>query len=245
MPLRSRISFLFVLAPTVAFSWAAAAQTPGDAGQYVPGTMQARLAACTACHGEQGRAARDGYYPRIAGKPQGYLYNQLLNFRDGRRQYRPMTALLQPLPDAYLRDIAAYFAGLNPPYPPPVRVRGDAAQAQRGRALVMQGDRARGLPACAACHGADLAGAAPAIPGLLGLPRDYIGAQIGSWQHGLRQAEAPDCMADVARKLTPEDIAAVSAWLAAQPVPAHYVPAAPGAVALPMVCGSQPVQARP
>ena len=29
--------------------------------------------ACTGCHGAEGRAASDGYYPRIAGKPAGYL----------------------------------------------------------------------------------------------------------------------------------------------------------------------------
>src|SRR4051794_11756086 len=44
-------------------------------------TMAQRVLACTGCHGPQGRAAPDGYYPRIAGKPPGYLYNQLLNFR--------------------------------------------------------------------------------------------------------------------------------------------------------------------
>ena len=47
--------------------------------------MAQRTLACTACHGPQGRAAPDGYYPRLAGKPAGYLYHQLLNFRDGRR----------------------------------------------------------------------------------------------------------------------------------------------------------------
>ena len=48
--------------------------------------MAERVRACTACHGKEGRATSDGYYPRIAGKPAGYLYNQLVNFRDGRRQ---------------------------------------------------------------------------------------------------------------------------------------------------------------
>jgi len=42
-------------------------------------TMAQRTQACTACHGKEGRAASDGYYPRIAGKPAGYLYNQLLH----------------------------------------------------------------------------------------------------------------------------------------------------------------------
>jgi cytochrome c553 len=49
--------------------WPVAAQTPGaDDARLRPDTMQARVAACTACHGEQGRAGTDGYYPRLAGK---------------------------------------------------------------------------------------------------------------------------------------------------------------------------------
>ena len=75
-------------------------------------SMGQRMLACTGCHGPEGRAAPDGYYPRIAGKPDGYLFNQLLNFRDGRRHYALMTNLLAPLGDAYLREIAAHFASL-------------------------------------------------------------------------------------------------------------------------------------
>ena len=81
--------------------------------------MAERTRACTACHGEQGKAGPDGYYPRIAGKPAGYLYNQLQNFQQGRRQYDLMARLIEPLPDAYLRDMAQYFSGLKVPYPAP------------------------------------------------------------------------------------------------------------------------------
>ena len=193
--------------------------------------MQGRLAACTACHGEQGKAGTDGYYPRLAGKPRDYLYHQLLNFRDGRRQYQPMAHLLRDLPDAYLRDIAIWFSDQHPPYPAPTATPTDAAQLARGSQLVHQGDVARKLPACSACHGAALSGVLPAIPGLLGLPRDYIGAQIGSWQSGLRHAAAPDCMADIARRLEPADVAAVAAWLSAQPVPQENVATAGAAAA--------------
>ena len=56
--------------------------------------MAQRTLACTACHGKQGRAGPDGYYPRLAGKPAGYLYNQLLNFRDGRRRNAAMRYLV-------------------------------------------------------------------------------------------------------------------------------------------------------
>lgn len=211
----------------------------GGPAPLQPGTMRARVAACTACHGEQGRAGPDGYYPRLAGKPQDYLYHQLQNFRDGRRQYAPMAHLLRNLPDDYLREIAAYFADQHPPYPAPARSDAGAAMLERGRLLTVNGDPGRGVPACAACHGADLAGLAPAIPGLLGLPRDYLLAQIGSWRSGTRRAAEPDCMAHVASQLDPQEVAAVAAWLSSQPVPQPYQPSPAGSVKLPTACGSQ------
>ena len=45
----------------------------------VPDTMAQRVQACTPCHGKEGRATNQGYFPRIAGKPAGYLANQLVN----------------------------------------------------------------------------------------------------------------------------------------------------------------------
>jgi cytochrome c553 len=87
----------------------------------VEDTMAQRVLACTGCHGAEGRAGADGYYPRIAGKPSGYLYNQLLNFRDGRRQYPLMSELLQTLSDDYLREMAEHFSSLDLPYPAPAR----------------------------------------------------------------------------------------------------------------------------
>lgn len=212
---------------------------PQDPLFIQPDTMRARVAACTSCHGEQGKAGADGYYPRLAGKPSDYLYRQLLNFRDGLRQYRPMTHLLQGLPDDYLREMAAYFAQQDVPYPPASPLAMSTATLEHGRTLAMQGDAARGLPACVACHGALLNGLSPAIPGLLGLPRDYIGAQIGSWKNGLRRATAPDCMADIAKKLTPEDIGALSVWLSTRPVVAPYQPDPADMTTLPAECGSQ------
>jgi cytochrome c553 len=97
---------------------------------------------------------------------------------------------------------------------------------ERGRALTVQGDADRRLPACAACHGSALTGVQPHVPGLLGLSRDYLNAQLGAWRTGQRRAHAPDCMAEVARRLTPDDLAAVTAFLAAQPLPANPKPVA-------------------
>ncbi len=200
-------------------------------------TLAQRLQACTLCHGAEGRATPKGYHPRLAGKPADYLYQQLLAFRDGRRPNAVMAELMAPLSDAYLREIAAHFANLDLPYPAPARPAATPEQLRRGEQLVRQGDPARGLPACAACHGAALGGRLPAIPGLLGLPPDYLLAQLGAWRNGQRRALAPDCMAQLARRLAPEDVAAVARWIAHQPVPAGLKPEAPAP--LPEPCGAQ------
>jgi cytochrome c553 len=202
--------------------------------------MAKRTAACVLCHGDQGRATSAGYFPRIAGKPQGYLYQQLINFRQGRRVNPAMNHMVANLSDAYLQEIAAYFAAQHPPYPAPQKSSATPQVLERGRRLVQSGDPARKLPACVACHGQQLTGVAPAIPGLLGLPRDYLNAQFGAWRLGVRRAQAPDCMAQVANLLAPEEVVAVAAWLAAQPVPADYAPEAPRQAALPLACAGQP-----
>jgi cytochrome c553 len=211
---RLLLALLFFIAASAAH----AAALPQDG-------MAQRTLACTACHGKEGRAGPDGYYPRIAGKPAGYLYNQLLHFRDGRRHYGLMTGLLDTLSDEYLLEIARYFAALDAPYPPPAPTSLPPEQLQRGRQLAQKGDKANNLPACAECHGRALTGVLPAVPGLLGLPRDYLNAQLGAWRSGQRRAHTPDCMADIARRLSPEDLAAVTGWLAAQPVPRKAAPA--------------------
>jgi cytochrome c553 len=110
--------------------------------------------------------------------------------------------------------------------------------------LARKGDAALQIPACVQCHGTALTGVQPSTPGLLGLPRDYLNAQLGGWQTGQRKAHAPDCMAAIARRLSDADVHAVTSWLASQTVPqnAHPAPRKPalavGATAID--CGSAP-----
>jgi cytochrome c553 len=216
----------------------AADEPPATAAHSVPDTMAQRVMACTLCHGQQGRATSSGFFPRIAGKPAGYLYNQLRNFREGRRQNPGMAKLLDPLSDAYLRDIAEHFASLDLPYPPPQTTGAAPALLARAEELIRKGDAARQLPACAACHGAALTGMQPATPGLLGLPRDYLIGQLGAWQTGLRHAHEPDCMAQVAQALSPDDVGALATWLSSRPLPADTHPAPAPVNQLPLRCGS-------
>ena len=184
---------------------------------HPPDTMAARTQACTACHGSEGQGTDNDYFPRLAGKPAGYLFNQLLAFKEGRRKYPPMNYLLQYQSDDYLRALASYFSGLRPPAAPPTPPTVSDAALARGRALVAGGDPARGIPACSGCHGPRLTGMEPAIPGLVGLRPSYISAQLGAFRYGTRTAPAPDCMQIVAASLTETDVTAVAAWLASLP----------------------------
>jgi cytochrome c553 len=185
----------------------------------VPDTLAERVKACAICHGAEDRHSRDAYYPRIAGKLEGYLFNQLRHFRDGRRYYQPMAILLENMSDEYLQEIARYFAALDLPYPSPESVTLQPSEANLAEKLVYSGDLKRNIPACSACHGKNLMGTAPFVPGLLGLHSTYLTAQLGGWHSGgLIRGKIANCMADIAKQLTYEEINAVSKWLTTQPV---------------------------
>jgi cytochrome c553 len=154
-----------------------------------------------------------------------------------------MNYLLQFLPDAYLRQIAAHFAEQRVP----LTDEGAGAVAseallQRGEQIVTGGDADHGVPACVSCHGLSLTGQEPGIPGLVGLRATYLSAQLGGWRYGTRTAIAPDCMQVVAGHLTEDDVRAVAAWLSGRPLPQDPSPSPSGSFALPFACGSQPTE---
>jgi cytochrome c553 len=197
-----------------------------------------RVQSCTVCHGKEGRATADGYYPRIAGKPAGYLLNELNNFRLGRRSFPQMVYFTQLRDSTDLAEIASYFASQRLPYPAPAPPKAGPRVLDRGRSLVFNGNAALHVPACRTCHGARLLGVEPVVPGLLGLSQDYLQAQLGAWRNGIRAAQPPDCMARIARRLRPEDVSAAAAWLASQVVPQDAAAADSFETSPPIPCGS-------
>nr|WP_044541337.1 c-type cytochrome [Bradyrhizobium sp. LTSP885] len=208
--------------------------------ERAPDTMAARVLACASCHGAEGEGTSDVYFPRLAGKPAGYLYNQLIAFRDGRRRYPPMNFLLEFLPDDYLKKIAEHFASLRPPFPAPAPPTDSKEVLARGESIVKNGDAQHAVPPCSACHGPTLGGMEPGIPGLLGLRAAYISGQLGGWRYGTRTAIAPDCMQIVASLLTEDDVKAVAAYLSSRPAPPDPSFAPRGSLPMPLECGSEP-----
>ncbi|HYP33444.1 MAG TPA: c-type cytochrome [Burkholderiaceae bacterium] len=234
----SRLRTFALLLP-LAWAAAAAAQDAATPAFRDLDSVEARVQGCVTCHGQSGQGTQDGYYPRIAGKPAGYLYNQLVAFRDDDRRYPPMNYLVAYLPDAYLHEIADYFSKLRPelvshPVPNPA-----PAVVARGAELATKGDLATGVPACVSCHGARLTGMEPGVPGLTGLRPTYVTAQLTRWRTGDRHAPEPDCMKRVATRLSDPDIAAVATWLSLQPPPRDLAPAKANIDRMPFACGSQ------
>ena len=210
-----------------------------NASNVVPDTMAERVKACAICHGEADTVGQHVYYPRIGGKPWGYLYNQLRNFRDGRRHYQPMAILLENMSDAYLMDIARFFSEQEPSDYQPERHIMHSSEVQLAEWLIFSGDQDRGIPACSNCHGTALMGKTSYIPGLLGLPRAYLTAQFGSWRNGgLARGLVSDCMSEIAKKLTDEEVNAVAKWLAIQAVSVKPEPAETLTPELANRCGS-------
>lgn len=223
---------LLVTFSLLVFSSLAGADPVADAG----GDLSERLAPCAACHGEHGRSTSEVYFPSIAGKPAGYLYAQLENYRAGRRRHTIMEGLLAHLSEPYLKEIAAYYARQEPKWTPPRQPRTDDELA-RGRQLVEDGDAELDIPSCRACHGERLTGVTPYIPGLVGLRPEYLSAQLAAWRTGARRAAEPDCMAQIAQRLDRDDIGAVTAWIASRPYPEDSRPIAALPNDLPLECG--------
>jgi len=227
-----RLAILFAL---FAFGSFAHAQEQDDFG--------ARLAACAACHGRHGEGVQGAeYYPHLAGKLAGYLFEQLKGFREGRRVSTQMAWYVRFADDAFLQRIADWYAALPP------RTRSadtGAAQLTKERRRVAQnlvehGDPAHDVPACSACHGTNLAGLEPGVPALLGLPVDYVIAQFGAWREGVRNGAPPDCMHDVAGKIPADDIRAIAVYLSQQSNSDGVRPSPAGSFVPPQACGSLP-----
>ncbi len=83
-----------------------------------------------------------------------------------------------------------------------------------GEMIAMSGGDAGAAHSCMACHGLDGLGNGDGAPRLAGLDRGYMVAQLMAYSSG--QREHPE-MAAIARKLTPTQQDAVSAYYAAMP----------------------------
>lgn len=165
--------------------------------------------ACFTCHGLDGSGDGAGS-PRLAGLDAGYLERQLIAYADGRRDHRQMAWIAQRLDPAERRSVADHYAGL--PFAGASR-----RAAPGGEQLYHRGDPARGIPACANCHGGNGEGIGPANPPLAGQSALYIAGQLDEWRKSRRRNDPDDVMLAVSQRLSPEQMVAVARYAAALP----------------------------
>ncbi len=114
---------------------------------------------------------------------------------------------------------------------PSVARRGPAPDLKAGEALFRNGDPARGLPSCAACHGANGNASVADYPRLAGQFKNYLDGQMRAFRD---KSRANPVMNTAAAPLTDADISNISAYLARQKPEVAELPAA---TATPVVAG--------
>ena len=177
-------------------------------------------APCMACHGVDGAGQADAGNPRLAGLDAAYLQKQLDDFASGSRASAVMKPSASALSASERHAMALYYSKLQPPAALDKPAGPMPPADSVGAILATRGDWAREVPGCVQCHGPGGVGVGAHFPPLAGQPATYIAAQLRAWQQGTRHNDPLQLMQHVATALTAQEVQAVSAWFAAQPLPA-------------------------
>jgi cytochrome c553 len=212
--MRIAATTLLVLGLAAASAPAAETSTHGDAA-----AGQTKAAVCTACHGLNGNPATPELGPVIAGQNAAYVRDQVARIRDGNRPSPLMRPLVQSLTDQDIADVAAFFATQTPN-----GLEADPSYWEAGQKLYRNGDAARGIPACTACHGPVGRGVpAAGYPALQAQHAVYTVKQLSDYASDVRYNKDADgkrqagpnaaMMATIASRLSPEDRRDVASYL--------------------------------
>ena len=169
---------------------------------------------CAACHGADGNSPVPNN-PKLAGQIPEYIQKQLANFKSaaGRRAERQnpvMAGMVVNLSVDDMRNVAAYYAAQRTK--PGVAKSKDTLAL--GRKIWRGGDSTKGLPACAACHGAAGAGLPSSYPRLAGQHAEYTEVQLKAFRGGERRNDPNRMMQTIAARMSDPEIRAVADYVA-------------------------------
>ena len=176
-------------------------------GQLVASTV------CVACHALDGNSI-GAPNPKLAGQHPEYLLKQMKNFKGvgdkpPERTNPIMNGMIAAYDEEQMRDLAAYFAAQ--------KLNGDTTKNRDtaiGQKLFRAGDAAKGLPACAGCHGPTGSGIPALFPRIGGQLGEYIEIQLKAFRDGTRANDPNKMMRMITIKMTDAEIKAVSDYVA-------------------------------
>ena len=165
---------------------------------------------CGACHGVDGNSINP-LWPNLAGQHAEYAAQQLAAFRDGKRMDSLMVAMAVGLSDENINDLAVYYESL----PVLKKQVANPKTVELGQQIYRGGNKASGVAACIACHGPVGKGNPAALyPLIYGQGAMYTAKQLNDYASGARKSLSPvQIMQDISKKLTDEEILAVSSYI--------------------------------
>ena len=163
--------------------------------------VEQQVQTCFACHGKQG-ASTQAQYPILAGQSFLYIYNQLKDFKAGRRSDPQMSPMAANLSKEDMQAIAMYFSKQPWPYN---SFNSDPAKAARAKAVA---DAAL----CTMCHLGQFQGQNE-IPRLAGQHFAYLKKQLLAFRSKTRTNDAGNMTAYTA-SLTDQQIDDLANFLA-------------------------------
>jgi cytochrome c553 len=195
---------LWILAATI--SGAIAGNAGVAAGN--PETGATKAVVCQACHGATGNSVSPEW-PSLAGLGADYIADQLKNFKEAKRTNPVMTPNAANLSPDDMADLGAYFDSQTN-----TGLEADPSYWQAGEKLYRAGDKARGIPACMACHGPTGRGNEPAkFPALRGQHSAYAVKQLNDYASGARATGPNGIMQTIAKRLSPDDMRNVASYV--------------------------------
>jgi cytochrome c553 len=162
---------------------------------------------CGTCHGIDGRSHKVNY-PILAGQAAPYILHQLRDFKQGLRRDPDMNAIVSELSEEEMRELAAFYAALEP-YSSPSE--SDPIKAIRGKETAESGQ-------CVSCHlgRADLRGGGE-FPVIRGQHRNYVMKQLKDFKAGRRTNDG-GLMQGKAQSMSDTDIEDLGNYFATIPL---------------------------
>lgn len=175
---------------------------------------QEKAALCMGCHGEKGVSVDPNTYPNLAGQFAGYIKKQIGDFQAGRRNDDTMSGMAATIASKQdLEDIAAYFSSQKQ-----MKGKGSGGKAAKlGKKIFDSGVPQAGVYGCKNCHGATGKGKGgdnALFPVIGGQTKPYLIKQLKDLKAGRRTNDPAGMMADIAKKLTDDQINAVATYAA-------------------------------